>query len=203
MVMTSARNLLTTMLAGMLLTACIGGPTPQSRYYLLSSSGDLAPTQATRSSEALSVSVGPVIVPAHLDRLEIVTKPSRHRLELAEFDLWAEPLDENIARILVENLSRLLGTDEVFRYEEKRGAPVDMEVAVDVERMEARASAKTELIVRWTLIRAKERDHLFTRRSRYVAKLNGPGFEALAAGMSRNIAELSVEIATAIAHFTK
>jgi uncharacterized protein len=193
-------------LAMVLLTAlagCIGGTTPPSRYYLLASDPGLAKVQKARVRDDFSLAVGPVAVPSHLDRLQIVTRKDRHQLQLAEFDLWAEPLNENLVRILVENLSLLLGTDRVFTFAEKRGARMDMEVAIDVERIDALPTGHAELVARWTVFRSKGRKNLFTRRSRLRTTLKDGKFTTLAAAMSRNASELSMEIAVAIRQLTE
>ena len=185
------------------LSGCIGGVTPPSRYYLLAPDPGLAEVEKARVRDDLSIAVGPVAVPSHIDRLQIVTRKDRHRLELAEFDLWAEPLNENLARILVENLSVLLGTDNVFNFAEKRGARVDLEIAIDFETIDAVPSRHAELVARWTVFRSKGRENLFTRRSRLRSPLADDGFGTLAAAMSRNASELSLEIAVVIRQLTQ
>ena len=81
------------------LSGC-GGSSAPSKFYLLSS---LAKSDAqTRNPESpvrLAVGVGPVEVPAYLDRPQIVTRLSLNTLRLAEFDKWAEPLKDTVSRI--------------------------------------------------------------------------------------------------------
>lgn len=178
------------------LAGCVGGASPPSRYYLLAADPGLVPLAKTDGAAALSIAVGPVVVPEYLNRNQIVTRQTPYRIDLAEFDIWAEPLDENLARILVENLSRVLGTDHVLTFAERRGAAVDFEVAVDVERLDAVGGKAVEFVARWTVTRGRE--HVFTRRSRLHEPLADGRFETLAAAMSRAASELSVEIATAI-----
>lgn len=180
-----------------ILGGCAVGVTPPSRYYLLASDPGLAPSDGIRAAKDLAVAIGPVTVPSYLDRIEIVINRTPYKLELAEFDTWAEPLDENLARVLVEDVSRLLGTDHVLTFSELRGAPVDFEVAVDVEQMGASGGAAI-LVARWTLIRSRSREHLLTRRSRFSTPLGDTGFETLVEGLSRNVGELSREIAVSI-----
>lgn len=178
------------------LAGCVGGVTPPSRYYLLAADPGLATLPKAEGAAALSIAVGPVVVPEYLNRTQIVTRQTPYRIDLAEFDVWAEPLNENLARILVENLSRALGTDHVLTFAEKRGATVDFEVAVDVERLDTIGGKAVEFVARWTVTRGRE--HVFTRRSRLHEPLADDRFETLAAAMSRAASELSVEIATAI-----
>lgn len=199
------RTILGKIVPAMLLTAalagCVGGVSPPSRYYLLAADPGVAADTRIAVPNGLSVAVGPVTVPTYLDRNQIVTRRTPYQLDLAEFDIWAEPLDENLARVLVEDLSRVLGTDHVLSFNEKRGAEVDFEVAVDVEAMDATSGREAELVARWTV--TKGREHLFTRRSRLHAPLTDRDFATLAAAMSRNVAELGVEIATAIGQLAR
>ena len=56
---------------------------------------------------------GPVTVPPYLDRPQIVTRTSRAKLVLADFDQWAGPLADTIARVLSEDLSLLVPMERV------------------------------------------------------------------------------------------
>ena len=49
----------------------------------------------------------------YLDRLPIVTRASRARLVLGEFDQWAALLQDLVTRALAENLSLLIPTERV------------------------------------------------------------------------------------------
>ena len=41
---------------------------------------------------------------------------AQNRFDLSENDRWAEPLDENLTRVLAKNLSVLLRTDRIVVY---------------------------------------------------------------------------------------
>ena len=58
--------------------------------------------------------------------------PARNQLALGEFDRWAEPLQDNFARVLAENLARLIPTDQVLLHAWPRSATLDYQVTVDV-----------------------------------------------------------------------
>ena len=74
--------------------------TPPARFYTLSSTS----TPAAASSE-LSVAVGPVAVPAAVDRPQIVVSLGPNRVWLDEFNRWAAPLQDDIARVVAKNLA--------------------------------------------------------------------------------------------------
>jgi uncharacterized lipoprotein YmbA len=86
-----------------LLTAC--ATSAPTRFYVLSSlpaSG--AESRNAKLEDCTAVGVGPVELPDYLDRTEIVTRVSPNKLELAQFDQWAESLESNFSLVLAENL---------------------------------------------------------------------------------------------------
>ncbi len=79
------------------------GSTPPSHFYKLSASGGGA-----KNSSNISVAVGPVSIPALVDRPQIVISTGPNQVRLEEFDRWASPLQNDIARVIAENLTVLL-----------------------------------------------------------------------------------------------
>lgn len=57
--------------------------------------------------------IGPVAVPAAVDRPEFVVKVAPNRVEVEEFDRWDAPLDDNIARAVAGDLSVHVATPNV------------------------------------------------------------------------------------------
>ena len=73
--------------------------TPPSRFYTLRAASGPAATPSN-----LSVAVGPVSVPAVVDRPQIVVNMGPNQVRLEEFNRWAAPLQSNIARVIADNL---------------------------------------------------------------------------------------------------
>src|SRR5215471_2175589 len=111
----------------LLLAGCAA--TPASRFYTLSA----VPTPAATSSD-LSVVVGPVSIPAEVDRPEIVVTTGPNQVRLEEFNRWASPLQSNISRVVAENLVAMLGTPRVILFSQALGVDVDYRVAIEVQR---------------------------------------------------------------------
>src|SRR5207245_3850273 len=66
--------------------------TPPTRFYVLPSlTGAETASLSSPVKPDLTVGVGPVTLPPYLDRPQIVTRASRAKLELGEFDQWAAP----------------------------------------------------------------------------------------------------------------
>src|SRR5882762_7561588 len=117
-------------IALLVLSGCFGS-TPPTQFYLLPSptSVDTAPPSSA-SQRDLTIGVGPVTLPPYLDRPQIVTRASRAKLVLADFDHWAAPLQDTVTRVLAENLSLLIPTDRVVLYPWPRTKDPDYQVTV-------------------------------------------------------------------------
>jgi uncharacterized lipoprotein YmbA len=105
------------------LGACTSTP---SRFYLLN---PLAPADgisaASKAERGPVIGLGPISLPKYLDQPQIVSRASRHQLVLGDFDRWAEPLQENVSRVLAENLSLLIPTDHLLVQEWPRSVTLD------------------------------------------------------------------------------
>lgn len=184
-------------IVAVLLTGC--GRSRPTNFYLLSSLG-----QAPRGHESdglegtKAVGIGPVAFPEYLNRPQIVTRSSGHRLLLAEFDRWAEPLGQRFSRVLVENLSALLHTERITVLEWKNARRVDYRVTIEVLHFERRPDGHVALDARWAVLDAEGAEITPVRLSRITASAEEMNYEALAAAMSATVESLSREIASAI-----
>jgi len=146
---------------------------------------------------SLWLGVGPVVLPPSLDRPQIVTRLQPNEVQIAEFHRWAEPLGENLTRVLVDNLSVLLGTENVARYPWRRNDSIDYQVCVDVLRFDAEQGKGSILQARWSLFDSKDQQILH-RGVRLITPVEGEGYEAIVNAMGKNIEKLSRDIASAV-----
>jgi uncharacterized lipoprotein YmbA len=140
--------------------------------------------------------VGPVSVPGSVDRPEFVVQVAPNRVEVDEFNRWAAPLGEAIARSVAGDLAALLGTPDVATAPFANFDPV-YRVTINVQRFDSVRGEAALLEAVWTVREVKGGK---TRSGRTVAReaLEGPDFDALPAAHSRALAKLSGEIAEAI-----
>lgn len=171
--------------AAVLLAGCAS--TPPSRFYRLSAE---APAGQARS--AVSIAVGPVSVPADLDRPQLVLAVAPNRVEIEEFSRWAGPLREEIARTVAENLSRLLGATAWPH--PRVAAEADVRVRIDVLRFDLARGGTVGLDAAWTVSRAAG-SGAKSGRLNVQEQAGGEGVEALVAAQSRLLARLSRDIA--------
>ena len=180
-----------------LLSGC--ARTAPSRFYLLNALPAAASEQQNREAEqGIAIGIGPVEIPEYLDRPQIVTRSSLNKLELAEFDRWAEPLNQNFSRVLTENLSILLSTDRIAVYPWRSSAQVDYKVAIYVTRFDGTLGANALLIARWTVFGKNGKKVLLRRTSSYSEPVEKQNYEALVVTKSRMLVALSRDIASAI-----
>src|SRR5262249_4283927 len=97
------------MLSIALMAAAACRSTAPARFYTLDSTA----TADRRRGAGYSVAVGPVAVPAFVDRPQFVVQVAPNRVQVDEFNRWAAPLGDNIARAVAGDLAVLLGTPRV------------------------------------------------------------------------------------------
>jgi hypothetical protein len=182
-------------LAALALGAC--ATSPPSRFYLMTPLPEAeSPTLATR--DGLALGVGPVKLPAYLDRPEVVSRTSPNALQLADFDRWAEPLEDSFKRVLTMNLGVLAGTDRVSVFPWPRSAPLDYQVTVEVDRFDAGVNDEVVLIARWQVLAGEEGRPVRSGRTVLREPLASRDYDVLAAAMSATVAALAREMAAAI-----
>jgi len=168
------------------------GHSAPSRFYTLDST---AHPEGTPAAD-YTVAVGPVSIPAAVDRSQFVVQEAPNRAAIDEFNRWAAPLDESIARVVAGDLSALLGTPRVVRAPLANFDPA-YRVALDIQRFESVPDESALIEAVWTVHRSADGE---TRSGRTVARepVQGKGFDALAAAHSRALAKISTDIAEAI-----
>ena len=184
-------------------TALIGlagcASTQPSRFYVLTDLASIeSPHQGTTPGQGPAIGVGPVTLPKYLDRPQIATRAGRYELAFDEFERWAEPLDTNVSRALVEHLARLTPTDRIAVFPWPRGTPIDYQVTVEVAHFFGQQGGNAVLIAHWSIFREGGTEALVSRTSRFSTPSGGPQYEAMVATMGEAVAELGGEIATAI-----
>jgi uncharacterized lipoprotein YmbA len=166
--------------------------TAPSRFYTLESTATAGGATSARGS----VMVGPVTIPAAVDRPEFVVQVAPNRVEVEEFNRWVAPLSDSIARVVAGNLVVMLGTPDVAIAPLANFNPAYL-VTIDVQRFDSIRGQAAVLEAVWAVRKTAGGE---TRSSRTVARetVQGDGFDALAAAHSRALAKLSGDIAAAI-----
>ncbi|MEN6321407.1 MAG: PqiC family protein [Syntrophaceae bacterium] len=169
------------------IAGCASSP---SRFYTLSPMG--AP--AVQPSSNFTVSVGPVSVPDVVNRLPIVLRTGPNQVFISEFDRWASPLKENIARVVAENLVSMLGTPHVTIFPQSSAAEASYRVMINILRFDSELGKAATLDAILTVNSAKEGQPHRSRKT-LTEPTQGDDYAALVAAHSRALGQMSAEIA--------
>jgi len=190
------------------LVACLGlsagcAGSPSSRFYTLTSlKSSGAKTDSTSAEQGPIVAIGPVVIPDYLYRPQIVTRSDGNEIRLNETERWAGSLQEDVSRVLVENLSILLAGDHVvvLRWEQAvlYHFPIKYRIGVEFVRFEGTVGGTVDLRTRYTVYGRDGKEMLSIRESTIREPVGGPDYEALTAAMSRSVAAVSKEITAAL-----
>ena len=176
------------------LVGCRSGA-PAVEFYTLSS---LKPAQEKANPSVaasnIAVGVGPVEIPQVLDRPQIVTRTGPNKITLDEFHRWAGSLQADFAQVLAENISLLLGIDEVVVYPWQAGFAPDYRVAVDIKSFEGQWGKNVLLDAIWQIGDRTGTKTLAVNRSVITEPLTAASYDALVAAQSQAVAQLSREI---------
>ncbi len=200
----SIRAVLASSLALLSVVGCsLKSETAPSRFYLLRPlPADAAGPEARGGSVGPVIALGPVIVPAYLDRPQIVTRAPGAEVKLSEFDRWAEPLQDNVAAVLADNLARLVPTERISAYPARLLLDFDIRVTVDVIRFDGVLGGDVVLDARWILLSGAGEAETHMQRSQFVQPTGGPGYADLVEAMSRTLDALSRELALEVRRAT-
>jgi hypothetical protein len=141
------------------------------------------------------VAVGPVTIPAAVDRPQIVVSVGPNRVRLEEFERWASPLQDDIARTVAANLVAALDTPRVMLASQP--VTVDYRAVIEVQQFDSAPGQAATLDAVWTVSRSKDGKSRTGRTTTREPAADG-SFDALAAAHSRAVGRLSQDVANAV-----
>lgn len=181
---------LTRPLLPLLLALLAGCASPPSRFYTLSAG---SPAGAATMAPT-SIAIDRVSIPAAVDRPEIVVTSGPNQVALQEFERWAAPLEDEIARVVAGNLGRLLGAAQVTWADAAAAREAAWRVGIEVQQFDSTPGVAADLTAVWSLRRRADGHTLGGRTSARVP-VAGAGYDALAAAHSEALARLSQDLA--------
>jgi len=196
--MTTSRASLVAWLAGAacclpLLAGC--GKSAPTHFYSLNTAAPK--TDKAPDGPCLSLGIGPVDLPAYLDRSQIVTRIGDNQMHLAEFEQWIESPHDNFQRALSDNLSRLICAKPLFTYPWPVGGHPDRQVVIQVARFDGALGQEAVLSVSWSVLDADNKT-LDWRSTDYREVVQGPDYAALAAAQSRLVEKFAKDVAVSL-----
>ena len=180
---------------GSLLTACA---TPHSNFYTLESQSRPPATANTAIARKRLIGIGPLSLPALVDRRQIVTRTENNGIQIAEFDLWAAPLKDNVLAVLSKNVATLQPNAIVRAYPWNAFGDVDYRVIVDISRFDTQLGKSANIEASWAIMEEKNHTIVSNGQANIKQPLNDASYNSAAQALSQLLSNLSQQIALAL-----
>ena len=183
------------------LSACLGGGSkaPATRYYVLNSlyTAEKETQPVVDLKEAIVV-IGPLTLTQVLDRPQIIIRQSDNEIRVSDLDRWAEPLRENLARVVIDNLAFLLSRGRVIRFPPAASIPVTYRIIIEVTRFDGKPGDEVVLRARWAVLGDNGKTVLLKQQSVLNESTRGDTIAEMVSAQSRLAAKFSRDIAEAL-----
>lgn len=176
----------------MLLSGCIGGYSPMSKFYTLVGETDITPVSETK----ISVGVLPVQIPDYLNRPQIILNGVGNQMDLSETNRWIDSLTDLAQSALIFDLQQALPKAFV-KTKGYDNAKYNRLVQVEVAQMDGKINGTALLSVWWHVQNMNGRE-LYRTRFEATAPA-GDSYETYAQAQSELWKRLAVEIASYLA----
>lgn len=179
------------------LVACSATPPPQ--FYTLD-----AVLQPTISSGSIAspgqrvVGIGPIALPAVLNRKAIVTRGAQQSIQVTDAQQWAEPLLENVTRVIARNIATLNPKYILHAYPWTAFGAVDTRVVIEVTQLEGQPGKAVYFEAVWS-VKDEQRDRTLKQgHSKLQRPLKGQDTAEMVGQMNDILAAFSTELSAAL-----
>ena len=178
-----------------LLTACASTPT---QFYTLESLSRSPVATTTASAKKLLIGIGPLTLPALLDRKGIVTRAENNSVQIAEFDQWAAPLKDNVIAVISKNVAILQPNAIVRAYPWAVYGNVDYRVIIDMTRFDTQLGKSANLEASWAIM--EETNHTFVSngQTKLQQPLDDASYNKAAQALSKLLGDFSQQLSRAL-----
>ena len=178
-----------------LLGACASAPT---NFYTLEAQSRSPVATSTSNAKKPLIGIGPLSIPALLDRRGIVTRAENNSVQIAEFDQWAAPLKDNVIAVLSKNVATLQPNAIIRSYPWGVYGNVDYRVIIDISRFDTQLGKSVNLEASWAIMEEKKHTIVSNGQAKIEQLLNDASYNSAAQGLSKLLSELSQQLSLAI-----
>jgi uncharacterized lipoprotein YmbA len=180
-----------------LLAGCFRSDRPDQFYMLRAVA--TAPAGPVPADGGPRVGLGPIRIPAYLDRPQIVTAVSEQEYRLSDTHRWAERLDVTLARVSVENLGNLIPTERIVPHPWPRESAPDIQLTMNVQEFHVDQHSQARLEALWTLRQGKN----IALNRKFSCRLPVPAgdYSGMVEAESQCLGRLNREMAAAVRSF--
>lgn len=181
---------------GLMLVACSGTPPPQ--FYTLDAQLQSSAARIGANQKPRVIGIGPIALPVLLNRKAIVTRGAQQSIQVSETQQWAEPLLDNITRVVARNIATLHPKDILHGYPWTAFGVVDTRIVIEITRFEAEMGKGVYFDAVWS-IKEEQQDHVLKQgHSQLQRPLHTQDTAEMVTQMNAILAAFSQELSRAL-----
>jgi len=182
------------LMLGSLLTGCA---TPPTHFYQLEAVSTPPVTSITTAKKTL-IGIGPLSLPALVDRKQIVTRGENNAIQLAEFHQWATPLQDNVLIVLSKNIAAQHSNAIVRSYPWSVYGEMDYRVIIDISRFDSQLGKSATLEASWAIMSEKNHTIISNGQTNIQQPLHDGSYDSAVLALNKLLSELSQQLSLAL-----
>ena len=171
--------------------------TPPTTFYVLETQSQPV-VRAAKSVKKHIIGIGPLSIPALLERKQIITHTDQNTVKIAEFHQWAAPLKDSIAQVLTQNLTALQSHNVIRAYPWSAYGPVDYRIVIDIVRFDTQPGQTANIEAQWSIINEKTQDIVTFDQLIIEHPLTDTSYQATVKALSGGLYELSHQLSRSL-----
>ena len=176
---------------------CAGSGAPPA-YYTLQPAPDANVRGKDPQTANLTIGIGPVELPRHLDRDAVVTRIGPNRLKVNDRHRWAGSLQTDIVRVLAARIEDLEQIKEVLVFPWPTNIEPDLRFRVQILAFEGRPGKEVMLKTAWSMAPGTSGRPAVRRVSLIREEVRGESIGRMVVAMGTALIRLSREMADAV-----
>ncbi|MDP3839808.1 MAG: PqiC family protein, partial [Methylococcales bacterium] len=166
---------------GSLLTACA---TPPTQFYQLEATSP-PPVTSTTTAKKMLIGIGPLSLPALVDRKQIVTRGANNAIQLAEFHQWATPLQDNVLNVLSKNIAAQHSNAIVRSYPWSVYGEMNYRVIIDISRFDSQLGKSANLEASWAIMSEKNHTIISNGQTNIEQHMNDASYNSAVSTLNK------------------
>ena len=106
-----------------------------TNYYILSAM-EVDSSTPLKTTSYQRVLLRPITLVDYLRKDRVITRTGLHQINVSDFHLWAEPLEKNIVRVLIENLNNNSKGIIVESFSHQKKRKTERSIKINIEQFE-------------------------------------------------------------------
>jgi uncharacterized lipoprotein YmbA len=177
----------------LVLTACVG-TSPPAQFYLLEPL-TVAESIGSVVSDKPTLALAPVRIPHYLERAQLVTASGKNTYRLDELNRWAESLEDNITRVMLQELTSLVPADVVLTGSQ-RAKQAKLRLVVTILEFHIDPQGQAKLAAQWQVSRGEE--VIVSKQSAFQIPASSHDAQVKVQGLNQCLNRLNQEMAAAL-----